>query len=209
MVATNALGMRVDIPDIRVMIHAGAPRKLRDYAQESGRAGRDRLPSKAIIVCSTCKGERGRCDSQHRFDPFMADIPEFMDGQSCPRVVIDRVMDGKDGRVRCEEGEEACDVCNQDRQMLEALQEARWVAEDDPLDDSGGVVPHSQVSRPEDMQLRAEFEQQEQSRPSQRTQGNEKRQEAIEVSEFRQQLNQWLIDAHYAICRGTESSNID
>src|SRR5271167_1454506 len=35
--ATNALGLGVDLPDIRVVIHAGQPRKLRDYAQESGR----------------------------------------------------------------------------------------------------------------------------------------------------------------------------
>jgi len=49
--ATNALGLGVDIPDIRVVIHAGQPQKLRDYAQESGRAGRDRENSKAIIVC--------------------------------------------------------------------------------------------------------------------------------------------------------------
>ena len=48
--ATNALGLGVDIPDIRVVIHAKQPRKLRDYAQESGRAGRDRESSKAIIV---------------------------------------------------------------------------------------------------------------------------------------------------------------
>lgn len=32
----------MDLPDIRVVIHAGQPRKLRDYAQESGQAGRDR-----------------------------------------------------------------------------------------------------------------------------------------------------------------------
>lgn len=30
--ATNALGLGVDLPDIRVVIHAGQPRKLRDYS---------------------------------------------------------------------------------------------------------------------------------------------------------------------------------
>ena len=49
--AINALGLGVDIPDIRVVIHAGQLRKLRDYAQESGWAGRDRENSEAIIVC--------------------------------------------------------------------------------------------------------------------------------------------------------------
>ena len=38
---------------------------------------------------------------------------------------MDRVIDGKDNRVRCEEGEEAYNVCNKDRQIIEALEEAR------------------------------------------------------------------------------------
>jgi superfamily II DNA helicase RecQ len=48
--ATSALGMGVDIPDIRCIIYIGFPRLLLDYAQESGRAGRDRAPSEAIII---------------------------------------------------------------------------------------------------------------------------------------------------------------
>ena len=49
-VATSALGMGVDIPDIRCIIHIGQPRTMLDYAQESGRAGRDRLCSEAVII---------------------------------------------------------------------------------------------------------------------------------------------------------------
>jgi superfamily II DNA helicase RecQ len=36
-VATNAFGLRIDIPDVRLVIHAGVPRRLRDFVQESGR----------------------------------------------------------------------------------------------------------------------------------------------------------------------------
>ena len=39
--AINALGLGVDAPRIRAVIHVGIVRRLRDYAQESGRAGRD------------------------------------------------------------------------------------------------------------------------------------------------------------------------
>jgi ATP-dependent DNA helicase RecQ len=59
MVATNALGLGVNIVDIRVVIHAGALYKIRDYAQKSRRARRDQLASEAIIVCSSYKeGQR-------------------------------------------------------------------------------------------------------------------------------------------------------
>ena len=36
MVATNAMGVGLDVADIRGVIHAGAPGRLRDYGQESG-----------------------------------------------------------------------------------------------------------------------------------------------------------------------------
>jgi superfamily II DNA helicase RecQ len=48
--ATSALGIGVDIPNIRSIIYIGLPRSLLDYAQESGRAGRDGLRSEAIII---------------------------------------------------------------------------------------------------------------------------------------------------------------
>ncbi len=49
-VATSALGLGIDIPDIRAIIHADEPRSMLDYAQESERAGRDGLSSQAIVI---------------------------------------------------------------------------------------------------------------------------------------------------------------
>ena len=46
--ATNALGLGIDAPSIRAVVHAGSPSKIQDYAQELGRAGRDGPPSEAI-----------------------------------------------------------------------------------------------------------------------------------------------------------------
>ncbi|KAK4112965.1 hypothetical protein N656DRAFT_682791, partial [Canariomyces notabilis] len=48
--ATNALGLGADAPRIRAVVHVGLVRQLRDYAQESGRAGRDGQASEAIMV---------------------------------------------------------------------------------------------------------------------------------------------------------------
>jgi superfamily II DNA helicase RecQ len=40
-VATNALGLGMDVPDVRLVVHTGVPSRLRDYMQESRQAERD------------------------------------------------------------------------------------------------------------------------------------------------------------------------
>jgi ATP-dependent DNA helicase RecQ len=126
--ATVAFGMGIDKPDVRFVVHYDMPRHLEGYYQETGRAGRDGLPSEALLLFGAqdaamarqqmeqVRNEDQRRVEQHKLNAMVG----FVESLTCRR----RVLLGYLGETRDEDCGN-CDVCLDPPQTFDGSLAAR------------------------------------------------------------------------------------
>ncbi|XP_056166555.1 ATP-dependent DNA helicase Q-like 3 [Syzygium oleosum] len=136
-VATVAFGMGIDRKDVRIVCHFNIPKSMEAFYQESGRAGRDQLPSTSILyygiddrkrmefILSKAKSKKSQSSSSQDglFKKLLADfnqMVEYCEGSGCRRR---KILESFGEQVPASLCKNSCDACKHPNQVARQLEE--------------------------------------------------------------------------------------
>ena len=135
LVATNAFGMGIDLPDIRLIVHFQTPGSLEAYYQEAGRAGRDGEPARCVCLFGRADLVTQRRLTQsgasnpildERRQQALKDIELYVTDAHCRHGALVAYFTGSDEQAKCGR----CDLCTGQADDLTGFseQEAKKIA---------------------------------------------------------------------------------
>ena len=127
-VATIAFGMGIDKPNVRFVIHHDLPKTIEGYYQETGRAGRDGMPAKALLLYEPGDSARLRAwidamplEAQKRIEHHKLNhMLAFSEAAHCRRQILLRYFN-----EALEQSCGYCDICDNPPEITDATEDAQ------------------------------------------------------------------------------------